>query len=182
MLPAYELPNRTRKWCSTLKWISVGLIVLMVADLIFAGVLGRIIQGHYLALSDIARDDVRFSNDKMRLLRILAFFAWAGATLILFAGFRLFSTLSGGEPFSTRVQRDIRFLGATILLNGIIGLFMRSAFTLALTYDNPPGKGELSIAISSSQISYLLVGGIILILGHIFLQAVRISDENRQIV
>ncbi|MEM6900217.1 MAG: DUF2975 domain-containing protein [Pseudomonadota bacterium] len=182
MLPAYELPDRTRKWCAILKWISVVLIVLMLADLLFAGVLQRIIQGHYLALSDMARQDVNFSNNKTRLLHALAFTAWSGATLILIAVLRLFSTLTDGEPFSTKVQHAIRFLGAMILLNGIIGVFMKSAFTLALTYDNPPGKGELSIAISSSQISYLLVGGIILILGHIFLQAVRISDENRQIV
>lgn len=182
MLPAYQLPDSTRKWCAFFKWMTAILVLLMIADLVFADVLQRIIEGHYLALSDFARGEVQFSDTKNWLLRGLALISWGSAILILLAGFRLFDTLARGEPFSANVQRAIRLLGAMILLNGALGILMRTIFPVALTYDNPPGHGEVSIAISSAQVNHLIIGAIILILGHIFLQAVRISDENRQIV
>ncbi|MEM9669228.1 MAG: DUF2975 domain-containing protein [Pseudomonadota bacterium] len=182
MLPGYRLPETTRKWCSALKWVSVLLGLLLAAEVIFNQTLDDMIASHWQGLTDLARTQVQFSPEKTRLLLGLAFVAWSPALLVLFAAFRLFHTLSKGDAFSEQVHRAIRFLGAMVMVNGLIGLVIRSAFTLALTYDNPAGTKELSIAFGSGQINYLLVGTLILILGHIFLQAVRISDENRQIV
>ena len=50
------------------------------------------------------------------------------------------------------------------------------------TYDNPTGHRLFSISLDAYQGLMLLLGGLFLIIGHIYTEAVRMAEENRQYV
>ncbi len=57
-----------------------------------------------------------------------------------------------------------------------------AALSVVLTFANPPGQKMLVLGISLDDYMIALFGGLILAIGHVMVEATRISDEHRQIV
>ena len=69
-----------------------------------------------------------------------------------------------------------------VLIEAVIRSVFISLMVLFMTYDAGEGQRTLTISIGSHQLIAILVGIVFLIIGHVFTQAVHISDESRQIV
>ncbi|MEO9970123.1 MAG: DUF2975 domain-containing protein [Hyphomonadaceae bacterium] len=182
MLPAYELPARTRAVCKYLKWATVLLGVIYLVFFFYEDKAAEQIDVLWEGLEAEHRDVIVFSEAKRALLYGLSTFYWFSVFLVIYAVHRVFSGFQSGAPFAMPTVKPVRQLGIMIITVSVIGLTKDTVMHLALTGDSPPGHRLFVVGASTHHAWGLLMGGLFLIIGHIFVQSVRISDENRQIV
>ena len=182
MLPGYELSPRLRMICGVSKWATVAIGVLMIGILLYGNVLTAISGQAWAMLSSETQAAIQFSDAKKLQVQALASIGFFAPFLILFGAFRIFQALQTGAVFSARTVKALRFLGLMVLIEAIFRSLFGSLMVLLITYDADAGNRTLSISIGTQQFIAILVGIIFLIIGHVFTQAVNISDENRQIV
>jgi len=133
-------------------------------------------------LSESSQAVVSVHEFKKSLLTLIATVSFFAPVLILIGVFRVMQTLRTSDPFKAATGRSVRFLGATIVAYAISRLVNYTLVILALTYDNPPGKKEFSIAVDTTNLTVLMIGIIILLVGHILTEATKLAEENRQFV
>lgn len=182
MLPGYTLPERTRVFCTGLHWFTLLVAVVFIVMLFTENGAEMIIDQYWNALAPEVRDAVRYTEFKRGLVYGVGALAWLNG-LLLFAGiWRVFRALANGAPFALPVVRAIRFLGLLILVHLAISLSITPLMNLAMTFDNENGQRVLAISTNTGHAQLLMLGGLFLVLGQVFTEAVRLSDENRQIV
>lgn len=182
MLPGYELSPRLRAVCSFSKWSTIALGVMFLAILLRGDVLSVISGEAWKLLSPETQAAVQLSDGKKFQIQALAAVGYFAPFLILFGAYRMFGALQSGTVFSLPTVKALRFLGLMVLVEAVFRSVFISLMVLIMTYDASEGHRTLSISIGSHQFIALLVGIIFLIIGHVFTQAVHISDESRQIV
>ena len=182
MLPGYQLPNRTRLICRILKWSTV-LIAAIFVYFYFAHDMTDKVSDHFWnELSDEAQAAVIVSNGKTHAIRALAALAWFMPLILLFGAWRMFAAFQTGDAFSLRTVKSIRLMGVVIVIETLFRILFPSAMIGLMTFDSAEGQRVLKLSMGTDQLITLLFGALFLLIGHIFTQAVHISDENRQIV
>lgn len=83
---------------------------------------------------------------------------------------------------SWATAKSIRILGFTVLLFSVLDILSRPIMLVLWTYDSPAGHGLLSLSLSTHQGMMVLMGGLFMVIGHIYVEAIRMADENRQYV
>lgn len=182
MLPGYMLPERTQKICTMLKWLTVLVGISYIFYIFKFDLIGQLIHGAWNQLPKRISDLVIYSDGKKTLLNGLALLFLIADYIVLWAIFQLFAAFETSDTFSNRSVKSIRALGTAILVTSIFWVIRDSVMVLALTLDNPPGSRLLVLSASTGQARMLLISLVFLLISHVFTQAVRISDENRQIV
>lgn len=94
----------------------------------------------------------------------------------------LFRQFASGQVLEPRTGQDLRLIGGLIAAHAALTPIVKSLMTLALTAGNPPGQRLFAVAIGTHELVLSLLGGLILVLGHVMAEAARIADDNRQIV
>ncbi|MEP3276237.1 MAG: DUF2975 domain-containing protein [Stappiaceae bacterium] len=94
----------------------------------------------------------------------------------------LFDCYGQGNILGRAPSRFIRAVGFAMVLNAVLTVLTFSLGSLLLTFDNPAGQKQLAVSVSSDLFFVFLMGGLLLVIGHVLHEASRISDENRQIV
>ena len=94
----------------------------------------------------------------------------------------LFGLYRRGEVLTRPAALHIRQIGFALTGIGILPLLVRPLQTVLLTMANPPGSRSISFAISSSDLGYLLGGGLMILIGWAMLQAAEVAEENRAFV
>lgn len=94
----------------------------------------------------------------------------------------LFADFAEGRVFTLASARRLRDFAASVLAQAILGPISSTALLLAFTFDNPPGKRQLAIALSSNDYLALIIGGVLLAVAWVMVEATRIADENASIV
>jgi Protein of unknown function (DUF2975) len=105
---------------------------------------------------------------------VLLFGLWQARAL--FAGF------AEGRIFTLASARRLRDFAACVMAQAILGPISSTALLLAFTYDNPPGTRQLSIGLSSNDYLALIVGGVLLAVAWVMVEATRIADEHASFV
>ena len=182
MLPGYQLPNRTRLICRILKWSTVLIAAIFVYFYFATDVTDKTSDYFWNELSDEAQAAVVVSNGKTHAIRALATLGWFMPLALLFGAWRMFAAFQTGDAFSLRTVKSIRLMGVVIVIETLFRIFFPSAMIGLMTFDSPEGQRMLRLSMGIGQLITLLFGALFLLIGHIFTQAVRISDENRQIV
>lgn len=185
MLPAYKLPHRTRRFCQFLKWFTVAAIFFYGFIVVWYSAMDLTIDHYWQRFSEKDPDIaalVQTGSTKKAALQILAFMEIIIPLTVFLAAIRLFAKFQTGEVFTQKTLSAMRILAGTILFYALSKVLMYSAFVGVFTFDNPKGHRLISIYINSSQILTLIIGIIFMIITIIFSEAVRQSDENRQIV
>lgn len=114
---------------------------------------------------------------------ILLFAAPLGVALLGLWNIRaLFHCYAGGEVFSEKPARHIRWAGLAMIVNAVLTMVTYSLGSLVLTYDNPAGQKQFAVALSSDLFFVFLTGGLLMVIGQVLREAFRISAENRQFV
>ena len=182
MLPGYELSPRLRAICSVSKWATIALGIFFIAILFRGGVLDAVSREAWKLLSPETQAAIQFSDGKRAQIQAFATIGYFAPFLILFGAYRMFSALQAGAVFSLKTVKALRFLGLMVLIEAVFRSVFISLMVLFMTYDAGEGQRTLTISIGSHQLIAILVGIVFLIIGHVFTQAVHISDESRQIV
>ena len=69
-----------------------------------------------------------------------------------------------------------------MLAQAILGPLSSAAVFVALTYSNPPGNRQLAISLSLDNYVALIVGGVLLAVAWVMVEATRIADEHASFV
>ena len=94
----------------------------------------------------------------------------------------LFADFAEGRVFTLASARRLRDFAASVLAQAILGPISSTALLLAFTFDNPPGKRQLGIALSTNDYLALIIGGVLLAVAWVMAEATRIADEHASIV
>lgn len=176
------LSSRLRLVCGVAKWVTIAVAIFTFVMFFTENMMTRIISDHWDRLSDTGKSGAGYSAVQHIILKILATAKFMAPGLIMFATWRVMHIFHTGDPLSLSAVKALRFLGTAIMLYAVFGIVFHSIMTVALTYNNPPGTKEWSIALSNNQIITVLIGAIIWIVGHVYVQAVSAVEENRQFV
>lgn len=182
MLPGFELSARMRMVCAVSKWATVAIGALLLLILVQTDVVSEITGQAWNSLSPQTQAAIQFDETKRAQVNAFALLGYFAPMLILFGAFRMFRALEAGTVFSIRTVKALRFLGLMVLVEALFRTLFGSLLILLMTYDAVDGQRTLSIGLNSNQLLSILVGVIFLVIGHVFTQAVHISDENRQII
>ena len=182
MIAGYRLPSNTRRICQMLKWSTLFIAGVLAYLYAAHGGADRISSYYWNELSETEQASVIVSDGKTHAIRALATLGWFTPLIMLLGAWRIFAAFELGDVFSLHAVKSIRFMGAAILVETITRILFPTLMLALMTHDSPNGQGVLSLSIGTHHLIALLLGALFLIIGQIFTQAVRISDENRQIV
>lgn len=102
------------------------------------------------------------------------------AAMLSLAG--LFGRFGQGRVMERDNALRLGRIGWLFVALGLSGPIARALQSVALTFDNPPGQGQLAIALDTGSFGALAAGVAFVGLGIVFQEAVRLSDENQSFV
>jgi hypothetical protein len=94
----------------------------------------------------------------------------------------LFLNFVDGHVFTLASARLLRNFAGSVLAQAILGPISSTALMLAFTLNNPPGNRQLVITLSSQDYLALIVGGVLLAVSWVMVEATRIADENASFI
>jgi hypothetical protein len=94
----------------------------------------------------------------------------------------LFLKFADGQVFTLASARLLRNFAGSVLAQAILGPLSSTALMLAFTLNDPPGTRQLVITLSSHDYLALIVGGVLLAVSWVMVEATRIADENASFV
>lgn len=95
---------------------------------------------------------------------------------------QLFAGFAAGEVFTLASARRLRDFAAAMLAQAVLGPLSSTALILAFTLANPPGERRLTIALSSNDYIALIVGGVLLAVAWVMVEANRIAEEHASFI
>lgn len=101
---------------------------------------------------------------------------------ILHQAFKLFDSYRTGDLFNDAAPIRLRRIGIGAILFAFLGPTAGMLLGLALTFGNPSGERIMSLGFSGEQFLIAALGGLILAIGHVMVEAKRLADENKQII
>jgi hypothetical protein len=101
---------------------------------------------------------------------------------LLFEAYRLFDAYRRGDIFADAAPMRLRRIGLCMVALGFLQPLTRALLGIVLTISNPPGMRMLAIGFGIEDYMIAALGGLILAIGHVMVEATRLADENRQIV
>ena len=159
--------------CLSLFYIAIGFSDNLV---------GKLVDFNYAEIDEKYKVLIKPSSLKTFGIQALACITVSSNLLIYLGMAYVFSKMSKGHVFSLPTVKSIRLLGFMILLYALISILSYPLMVGLWTYDNPKGERLLSVSLNSYQSMLILMGGLFLIIGHIYTEAVRLAEENRQYV
>jgi len=94
----------------------------------------------------------------------------------------LFADFAEGRAFTLASARHLRDFAACVLAQAILGPLSSAAVSLALTFSNPPGNRQFAIPLSLDNYVALIVGGVLLAVAWVMVEATQIADEHASFV
>jgi hypothetical protein len=95
---------------------------------------------------------------------------------------RLFRLYKSGEVLTENAAILIRQTGKAMLLLALLKIVVHPVQTLLLTWQSPPGSRMVSIAIGQAEIGFLLLAGLLTVIGWAMTEAARVAEENRSFI
>ena len=93
----------------------------------------------------------------------------------------LFLNFVDGQVFTLASARLLRNFAGSVLAQAILGPISSTALMLAFT-NNPPGNRQFVVTLSVHDYLALIVGGVLLAVAWVMVEATRIADENASFV
>ncbi|MBV8334510.1 MAG: DUF2975 domain-containing protein [Alphaproteobacteria bacterium] len=94
----------------------------------------------------------------------------------------LFRCFADGRIFEVQSGQLLRRFGQAFLIYAAVSPFVLPLLVWVLTFENPAGHKLVWFGVSGDELILALVGALILVMGSVLADAVRMADENRQIV
>jgi len=94
----------------------------------------------------------------------------------------LFKLFSVGEYFTTRTTKHLHGFTLTLLISALLKPVISALLSVLLTWGNPPGKKALLIEVGSSEISIILIVGVLLSVTWVMREGQQLADENASFI
>ncbi|MDP8997775.1 MAG: DUF2975 domain-containing protein [Pseudomonadota bacterium] len=107
------------------------------------------------------------------------------ALLFLFALWRVnevFKLISLGEFLKPKCQSLLVQLGWLAIIGSLLDIICHTATVALLTSNNPPGKHQLNIGLSSGHITSVMLGIILFIFALLLREMAAIDEDNKGII
>ncbi len=95
---------------------------------------------------------------------------------------RLFARFQDGDVLTEGSAVLIRQAGKSLLILAALKIAAHPLQTLLLTWQSPPGSRMVSLEIGQAEIGFVLVAGLLTIIGWAMSEAARMADENKAFV
>ncbi len=107
-----------------------------------------------------------------------AVFFWLAVNKMrsLFALYRL------GDPLAPDAGPLIKSIGGNLMIGAILIIAVVPVQSLLMSLGNPVGQRSISISLNSSTIGFILVAGLLSLIGWSMSEATKIAAENREFV
>jgi len=176
------LRRRTLVACSAMKWMSgsiaAGMVLMMLMLALNPGwLLAAIKSGPFANLDGTSLTGMRFW-----LLWGVACIPGLVTTAILFQLFRLFGFFRRENVFFAGTIGALRRIGLLLIALAPVMFLTRTLTVLIATWEAVPGSRRLSITFGFQDFLVLAFGVVMLVMAVAIQEALRLDEENRQIV
>ncbi len=170
---------RLRRLATVLEWLA-GLSMLGLPIFLLSALLAQEALG------------IRFTPFSDVLSSAWTWNVWLGVVVLLAPSVlvllaldamrRLFRLYRFGDPLAPNAAPLIHRIGLNLLLSAVAKIVCTPVYTVLFTLQNPPGERSVAVEIGSGDIGFILVAGLLLLIGWSMSEAQRIAAENRQFV
>jgi hypothetical protein len=94
----------------------------------------------------------------------------------------LFALYHRGDPLAPQAGPLIKSIGSYLLTGALLAVAVVPAKTGLMSWNNPVGERSISIAVNSSTVGFILVAGLLLLIGWSMTEASKLAAENREFV
>ncbi|MCA1243823.1 DUF2975 domain-containing protein [Stappia stellulata] len=95
---------------------------------------------------------------------------------------RLFHGFATGNILTPESGRRLKRIGLIVTALGPVAIVIRSIASVVVSLPNPPGERVLAVGFGSNDITTIIAGMLMIVLGWTLEEAARVADENRQFV
>ena len=95
---------------------------------------------------------------------------------------RLFVQYAAGEVFSEAAAFAIRRIGQMLILGALTAVIVGTVASAVGSYDDQTGNGSMSVEFASHDMMFVLLGGLLFVIGAAMGDAARLEADNRSIV
>ena len=181
-MTAFAHSNRLRGFSKAMAMLTtLGMLLIAVAMILVFLIPD---WTHNLLLARLGQAGRDLSLSSARLIPGAAITAVPVGVLLfgLWQARALFLNFADGHVFTLASARRLRDFAAAVLAQAILGPLSSTALLLAFTLNNPPGNRQLVITLSVHDYLALIVGGVLLAVAWVMVEATRIADENASFV
>lgn len=181
-MTAFEHPDRLRRFSKAMAMLTSFGMLLIAAAMIAVFLIPDWTRNLLLARLGQAGQGLSLSTG--HLIAAAAITAVPVGVLLfgLWQVRALFLKFADGQVFTLASARLLRHFAGSVLAQAILGPVSSTALMLAFTLNNPPGTRQVVITLSSQDYLALIVGGVLLAVSWVMVEATRIADENASFV
>lgn len=95
---------------------------------------------------------------------------------------QLFRLYRLGDPLASNTGPLIRSIGFYLMLSAVLGILVKPIGLVLLSLSSPPGEGAITVSLTTSDVGFILVSGLLMMIGWSMSEASRIAAENREFV
>lgn len=100
----------------------------------------------------------------------------------LYHAFVLFNGFRRGLIFTADTTARLRRIALAVIAAVLMSPLVQAALSAALTFNAPPGERQIVMSFSLNDYLVATLGGLLLAIALVMAEAVRIAQENREIV
>jgi hypothetical protein len=104
------------------------------------------------------------------------------ALIGFFAVQRLFHGFSSGDILTPESGRRLKRIGLIVTALGPLTIVIRAIASVVVSLPNPSGERMLAVGFGSNDVTTVIAGMLLIVLGWTLEEAARVADENRQFV
>ncbi|WP_130409457.1 hypothetical protein [Thalassococcus sp. S3] len=173
------LPQRIRRWSQVFAYVTLAAMILIAG--VFLLFLFRPALAYDVLVDAAPSVQVAGEIGVTTIYALLAVGALSVAVqlFLLWGMYRLFSLYAAGEALTGECGDCVSRIGAALLALPVASVIYGMASSVLLSWQNPEGQRELTIALSLHSIGFLIGGALLLMVGITIRQAAQVAEENR---
>ncbi|WKA25551.1 DUF2975 domain-containing protein [Bradyrhizobium roseum] len=181
-MTAFERPDRLRRFSKAMAMLTTLGMLLIAAAMIAVFFIPDWTRNLLLARLGQAGQGLSLSTGHLTAAAAITAVPVGVLLFGLWQVRALFLKFADGQVFTLASARLLRHFAGSVLAQAILGPVSSTALMLAFTLNNPSGTRQLVITLSSHDYLALIVGGVLLAVSSVMVEATRIADENASFV
>lgn len=94
----------------------------------------------------------------------------------------LFALYCAGDPLAPQAGALIKSIGSYLLIGALLAVAVVPAQSGLMSLANPAGERSISVALNSSTVGFILVAGLLLLIGWSMSEATKAVAENKEFI
>jgi len=94
----------------------------------------------------------------------------------------LFALYRSGDPLAPQAGPLIKAIGSYLLISAVLSVIVVPIKTGLMSLGNPVGERSISVALNSSTVGFILVAGLLCLIGWSMSEATKIAAENKEFI